>query len=82
MLNSINPMFDNIEFKELINDCEDLFDSNLDREFNMQHLDSTFVECENNVAFGNRNNLMLIQNYHEIYKKQLNGQVNRPESEI
>ena len=70
MLNSINPLFDNIEFKEYMDDTEDLFVTDLERQDNIAYVDSTFEESGgDNLAFGNRNNLMFIQQYHEVYKK-------------
>ena len=60
-MNSINPLFDNIEFKEFMNETEDLFLMDLERQENITNVDSTFEEADNqNVIFGNRNNLMLI----------------------
>jgi hypothetical protein len=71
MLNSINPMFDNVEFKEFMNETEDLFLMDLDRQTNINLVDQRFEEAGDvNVVFGNRNNLMYIQQYHEVYKRQ------------
>jgi hypothetical protein len=35
MLNMTNPMFDNVEFKESLNNTDDLFLSDLDRQANV-----------------------------------------------
>ena len=62
ILNSINPLFDNIEFKEFMDETDDLFLMDLDRQDNITVVDANYEEAENvNVVFGNRNNLMLIQ---------------------
>jgi hypothetical protein len=44
-----------------MNETEDLFLMDLERQENITNVDSTFEEADNqNVIFGNRNNLMLI----------------------
>jgi hypothetical protein len=61
ILSSINPLFDNIEFKEFMDETEDLFLMDMDRQENITCVDTTYEEAGNhNLAFGNRNNLMLI----------------------
>ena len=71
MLNSINPLFDNIEFKEFMDDTGDLFLTDLDRQDNITLVDSTYEECNGtNLVYGNRNNLMFVHQYHDVYKRQ------------
>lgn len=71
MLNSTIPLFDNVEFKEEIEDSGDLFLTDLERQENIFKVDKTLSETDSygeNVSFGNRNYLMFIQQYHEEYK--------------
>lgn len=83
MLNSINSVFDNIEFKEFMDDTGDLFLTDLERQDNITLMDSTYDECNGtNIAFGNRNNLMFIQQYHEVYKRQGSAPANSSLLEI
>jgi len=83
MLNSINPLFDNIEFKEFMDDTGDLFLTDLERQDNITQVDSTYEESNgNNLVYGNRNNLMFIQQYHEVYKRQGTAPANSTLAEI
>lgn len=73
MLNNTNPLFDNVEFREETEDTEDLFLADFERQENIMFVDKTLSETDpnlgGNATFGNRNYLMFIQNYHEVYKK-------------
>ena len=83
MLNSINPLFDNIEFKEFLDRTEDLFLMDQERQDNIGFVDASYEQVENqNVVFGNRNSLMFIQQYHEVYKRQSSAPPNSAMSEI
>lgn len=68
MLRNASPLFDNIEFKEEMVGTEDLFLQDLERQANIHSVDYTESECQYNSVYGNRNNLMFIQQYHEVYK--------------
>ena len=61
MLNSVTPVFDNIEFREFMDKTEDLFLTDLERQEYIHYVDSKFdADNDVNVIFGNRNNLMII----------------------
>ena len=83
MLNSINPLFDNIEFKEFMDDTGDLFLTDLERQDNITQVDSTYEESNgNNLVYGTRNNLLFIHQYHEVYKRQGSAPANSTMAEI
>jgi hypothetical protein len=83
MLNSINPLFDNIEFKEFMDDTGDLFLTDLERQDNITQVDSTYEESNgNNLVYGTRNNLLFIHQYHEVYKRQGSAPANSTLAEI
>ncbi len=42
MLNNVNPLFDNIEFKEFIDLTEDLFLMDLERQDNIALVDASY----------------------------------------
>ena len=60
MMSSSNPIFDNIEFKEEIQDTEDLFQDDLERQKNIYSVNETFQESDINTVYGSRNYLMFI----------------------
>ena len=83
MLNSTNPIFDNIEFKEEIEDTEDLFQTDLERQHSILSSNLTYAETENdNTAYGNRNYLMFIQQYHDVFKNDISSLDGSPEGEL
>jgi hypothetical protein len=83
MLNSTNPIFDNIEFKEEIEDTEDLFQTDLERQQSILSSNLTYAETENdNTAYGNRNYLMFIQQYHDVFKNAISSLDGSPEGEL
>jgi len=74
MLNSTNPIFDNIEFKEQIDDTDELFQMDLERQQSIATSSLTFAETDNdNTVYGNRNYLMFIQQYHEVFKNAISS---------
>lgn len=75
MLNSANPIFDNIEFKEQIDDTEELFQMDLERQQSIASSNLTYAETSNdNAVYGNRNYLMFIQQYHEVFNNVIASQ--------
>ena len=72
MLNSTNPIFDNIEFREEIADTEDLFQKDLERQQCITATNLMYAETDNdNAVYGHRNFLMFIQQFHEVFKNAL-----------
>ena len=64
----MDPMFDNVEFREDISGSEDLFPGNRDRQDNYYLVETSASESGDNVVYGNRNYLMLLNQYHEVIK--------------
>lgn len=61
LLNSTNPIFDNIEFREEIAETEDLFQKDLERQLSISASKLTYAETDDdNAVYGNRNYLMFI----------------------
>lgn len=82
MLTNMNPLFDNIEYREEISNTEDLFLQDYERQSCLHALDHFYDEEHMSATYGNRNYLMLISQYYEDLKSGNKGPESRNSKEF